>query len=188
MLALKTAGELVASCLRFLVIKTETVLFKRDEPKHVKKKTFLAACVLMATLHVSAAASATHLEEWSFMEGLYAWFITFSTIGFGDYVPFDSLARKLEQRKASEDTLIVRGLMFVIPFLLGLSLTSCLFNCIVDSLDEIRDFRNRCLNCCSTFMSATKMLLCGRCVRYDVTPEERNQDNGSSCENQVTDV
>ena len=182
MLALKTAGELVASCLRFLVIKTETALFKRDEPKHVKKKTFFAACVLMATLHVSVAASATHLEEWSFMEGLYAWFITFTTIGFGDYVPFESFVRKFEQGKISKYTMIVDVLILVVPSLVGLSLTSCILSCIVDCLDEIRDFRNHYLNCCSPLVSAMKTLLCGKCSSYNMT-EERNQDHGSSCEN-----
>lgn len=28
-----------------------------------------------------------YLEGWTFVEGIYFWFITYTTIGFGDYVP-----------------------------------------------------------------------------------------------------
>lgn len=84
---MKTAGELWASCIRFLVIKTENGLLKRDEPKHVKGKTFLVASTLIIILLISTTSVSTnHFENWSFVEGLYAWFTALTTIGFGDYV------------------------------------------------------------------------------------------------------
>lgn len=43
------------------------------------------------------------------MTSLYAWFTTFTTIGFGDYVPFEALQRKLDQGKVSADGVIVHG-------------------------------------------------------------------------------
>ena len=44
-----------------------------------------AASLLAVALHILCAASATYSEGWSFMTSLYAWFTTFTTIGFGDY-------------------------------------------------------------------------------------------------------
>lgn len=136
MLAFKTAGELVASLLRYAIIKTETILLKWGEPKHIKKKTFLAASLLAVALHILCAASATYSEGWSFMTSLYAWFTTFTTIGFGDYVPFEALQRRLNQGKVSADGVIVPGLALTLPWMVRFGVTSCLLNCTVDSLDD----------------------------------------------------
>ncbi|PFX22272.1 Potassium channel subfamily K member 3 [Stylophora pistillata] len=182
MLAFKTAGELISSLLRYLIIKAETVLLKRGEPKHVKKKTFLAASALAVALHISFATSSTYREGWSFITSLYAWFTTFTTIGFGDYVPFVAPQIKLDQEKASEDAMIVPSLIAVIPWMVGFSVTSCLLNCIVDSLDDIRDFRNDYFSCWSNLVSKMKMLLCGGCKSYSMT-EGRGEDHHSSHEN-----
>ncbi|KAL9966748.1 hypothetical protein ACROYT_G024867 [Oculina patagonica] len=180
-LALKTMGELLTACIRHLVLKTETVLLKRAEPKHVKKKTFLVACTLMTTLLILTAVSSIYLENWTFIEGLYAWFTTFTTIGFGDYVLFESLARKVDQGKASEDQFIVHGFVFTLPYLIGLSLTSCILNCLVDSVDDIRDFRDRCLKCWPGLTSFIRRLLCPKRTSYDVE-NEHNDVNQTSYE------
>lgn len=87
----------------------------RGEPKHIKKKTFLAASLLAVALHILCAASATYTEGWSFMTSLYAWFTTFTTIGFGGYVPFEALQRKLDQGEVSADGVIVPGLALTLP-------------------------------------------------------------------------
>ena len=97
MLACKAAGELLASRIRLLVIKTEKGLFKTTEPKHVIKKTFLAANTAMIILHVLVSVSATFIENWSFLDSFYAWFVAFTTIGFGDFVPFDAATKKADR-------------------------------------------------------------------------------------------
>ena len=175
MLALKTTGELLATFIRCLVLKTETALLKRTEPKHVKKKTFIAACTLMAVLLILMGVSAKYLENWNFIEGLYAWYTTFTTIGFGDYVPFQSLMRNVDKGKSSENKLIVYGIAFTVPYLVGLSLTSCILNCLVDSLDEIRHARDRYMNGWPSFTSCIRRLLCRKAPSYDV----------SECDNHV---
>lgn len=139
MLAFKTAGELVASLLRYAIIKTETVLLKWGEPKHIKKKTFLAASLLAVALHILCGASATYSEGWSFMTSLYAWFTTFTTIGFGDYVPFEALQRKLDQGKVSADGVIVHGWLGLV--------SPPAFWTVLLTLWMTRDFRNRYFSC-----------------------------------------
>lgn len=49
----------------------------------------------MAVLIMLSSLSITYFEDWGFMEGAYAWFTTFTTIEFGDYVQFESHARKI---------------------------------------------------------------------------------------------
>lgn len=149
---MKTAGELWASCIRFLVIKTETGLLKRDEPKQVKGKTFLVASTLIIILLISTTSVSTnHFENWSFVEGLYAWFTTLTTIGFGDYVHLESLTRKVDHGETSKTRLIFYCILFELPYLVGLSLMSCTLTCLVDSMDQMRDlyghYMKYCLSC-----------------------------------------
>ena len=175
MLALKTTGELLAACIKYLVLKTETVILKRTEPKHVKKKTFFVASTLMVFLFISTGASAVYLENWTFIEGLYAWFTTFTTIGFGDFVPFNSIIRDTGQGKASKGEFFVQSLLFFVPYMAGLSLTSCLLSCAVESIDEIRDFRDRYMNCWPSFTSFKRKLFAHKGTSFNVTEEQNNE-------------
>jgi len=174
MLFLKTTGELLATFIKYLVLKTETVILKRTEPKHVKKKTFFVASALMFVLLISTGVSAVYFENWTFIEGLYAWFTTFTTIGFGDYVMYKSLVKDVDQGKTSEDQYFVKNIVLFIPYIAGLSLSSCLLNCIVDSVDEIRDFRDRYIDCWPSLISCLRRLRGDKNSSYDVTDEQNN--------------
>ena len=175
MLALKTTGELLAASIKHLVLKTETVILKRTEPKHVKKKTFFVASTLMAFLFISTGASAVYLENWTFIEGLYAWFTTFTTIGFGDFVPFKSFVGDAGQGKASKSALFIHGLVFFVPYMAGLSLTSCLLSCAVESIEEIRDFRDRYMNCWPRLILLKRKLFAHKGTSFNVTEEQNNE-------------
>lgn len=174
MLALKTLGELCATFFTFLVVKTETIMFETAQPKHVKKKTFFVACTLLVVLVILASVFTIYLENWTFMEGLYAWFITFSTIGFGDYVPH---SRKLARGEISKTSLLIQGLIFAVPYVVGLSLMSCILTCLVDSVDQIRHFRDRCWSCCPSLTSHVKFLFCRKVSSYDVAEERSRERN-----------
>ena len=174
MLALKAAGELLATVIRFLVVKGEIVLLKRDEPKHVKKKTLFAASTLMVVLIILASVHTIFFESWSFVEGLYVWFTTFTTIGFGDYVFLESTARKVDHGETSKAYLILYGILAVLPYIVGMSLTSCILTCVVDSIDQIRAFRDRFLTFLPNITSVFRTLLCREITNYDVK-EEDNQ-------------
>ena len=180
MLALKTSGEVLADYIRVLVVKTETGIFKKTETKHVKTKTFSVACTLMVILLLLASLSSTYFEEWSFMEGLYAWFTTFTTIGFGDYVQFETHAKKVTHGKSDTAQLLLHGIIFAVPYVIGLSLMSCILTCLVDSVDHIRDFRDRCMNCCLGFVgffSLFTRLFRGRSSSYDLTEQPNRERN-----------
>ena len=174
MLALKTAGELLACCIRFAVVKSEAVILKRAEPEHVKKKMFIVASTLLVVLVILGSVASTFLDEWSFFEGLYVWFITFTTIGFGDYVHLESVVREVDHGETSKIYLILYGSLSVLPYLIGLSLMSCLLTCLVESIDHIRDFRDRYI------MSYARRLLCCGKSSYDVKRGEDNQEHCTS--------
>ena len=175
MLSLKTTGELLAAFIKYLVLKTETVILKRAEPKHVKKKTFFVVFALMVVLLISTGVSAVYLENWTFIEGLYAWFTTFTTIGFGDFVLFHSSVRDVEQGKSSKAELFFKSLFFFVPYVAGLSLTSCLLSCTVESIDEIRNFRDRYMSCWPRLVSLKTKLFAQKSISVDVTEEQNNE-------------
>ena len=143
MLAMKSAGELWASSIEFIVRKIEKDFFKRGQLSHVKKKTLFIACTLTVLVMIIAAISTAHLEDWTFIESLYAWFITLTTIGFGDYVHLKKLQRDVDQEKAKESTLLLYGFLLSLPYMIGLSLMSCILSILVDSIEHIRNFRDR---------------------------------------------
>lgn len=193
---MKTAGQLLASCISFLVIKTETELLKRVAPRHVKLKSFFVADALVILLLVLGSVATTYVENWSFLEGLYAWFTTFTTIGFGDYIHLESFARKADHGEMSKARLIGYGLLFTVPYVIGLSLVSCILTCLVDSLDQIRDFRDRYIKCCPSFLSLMRRFLFRERSSFDAkaeenyvydTNQEMNQKKYVSCEDPKLD-
>ena len=176
MLFFKTAGELLETCIRFLVVKTETVILKRAETKHVKRKTLLAACAVMVFLLIFGSVYTIFFENWSFLEGLYTWFITYTTIGFGDYVHMQSLRKKVDYGEIPPIRLVINFIVFLLPYVVGLSLMSCILTCFVDSMDEIRDFRDRYLRCCPNLLSLIRRLLRCKVNHYEV--EGESQETG----------
>ena len=50
-------------------------------------KCAIVCCIQMVVLIFIGAGIHMKVDNWTFDEGIYAWFITFSTIGFGDYIP-----------------------------------------------------------------------------------------------------
>ena len=168
MMLFKTTGEILASCITYLVVKTETAVLKRAEPKHVKTKRFFSACALIVFQLIIASASTIYLENWNFLEGLYAWFITYTTIGFGDYVHMESLQREIDRGEMSPTRLFVYFALSFLPYACGLSLMSCILSCLVDTVDEIRNFRERVLNCCPNLLSLVRRAFSRKTNDYPV--------------------
>ena len=154
---MKSVGELLSIGVRFLVVKTDTIVLKRAQrPGTVKVKAFVLSCTLICFLHVIlATVSTTSIEDWSFLESLYAWFTTFTTIGFGDYIHLESFTRKTAHGDMSKIRLICYGILLSLPYVLGLSLVSCILSCLVASVDQIRHIRDNCIKYFSSVNSLT---------------------------------
>ncbi|XP_078375763.1 potassium channel subfamily K member 3-like [Oculina patagonica] len=159
MLALKTAGELIAAGIKRTIVTIETRLLKKEEPTHFKLKTVMLAVSSLVALLLFATVSTIYLEKWSFVEGLYAWFTAFTTIGFVDYIQFESISKKVDHGETSTATLIGYGILFILPYLGGLSLMSCILTCLVDSMDQIRDYNDRFIKLLMSWVSKPLRLM-----------------------------
>ena len=65
----------------------ETKLLGRREPQRVRMKSFFLIFALMVLTLCAYGLTQSYLEGWTFIEGIYAWFVTLSTTGYGDYLP-----------------------------------------------------------------------------------------------------
>ena len=84
----------------------------------------------------AAGMTQVYLEGWTLIEGVYAWFATLSTIGYGDYVPNWSLLLRCEESIHSK---IILGLVisaYALPSLAALSLVAGVLSALVEALEE----------------------------------------------------
>ena len=163
LLTLKSIGELISKGFNKIVMKFEKKILKRSDAKHVKTKSAMILFVLVVLLIVvHELAIITHLD-WTLVEGVYFWFITFSTIGFGDYVLRPSQRIKLlladisanksvKQEnthlsvEAKSANLKGRRLLFMLYYILSLCIVSSVINSIM-AIVEDRKCRCWCPGC-----------------------------------------
>lgn len=131
MLALKTLGEIVSKMAYTVVFIVETKVLCKKTPRKVKM--LLSLC----------AGGVTHIymEDGTFIEGVYSWFATLSTIGYGDYIPTWSLMQNTEE---SHQTLWLVVSALSLPSLALLSLVSGVLNSLVEAIEE---FKIQCKSC-----------------------------------------
>lgn len=135
MLALKSLGEVIVSSIQSLVIRIEKRLFEARNVRRIRQKTFLGTCVLMILFLLLGSAINVLAEGWSFVEGIYAWFVVLSTIGFGDYIPFQSL----EQKSGSKRRIVWVFIIILVVFtLFGLCVVSAVLTSLVQAAEEFK--------------------------------------------------
>lgn len=145
MMALKTAGEVILLGLKTMTVNFEMKVLKRPRPERKLIKCFIIIISCMIILICILAAAETALEGWSFLDGVYCWFVTFTTMGFGDFVPF---AQYREENINTPWKVYITGLIFTVPFIAGLCLVSSLLNVIVQSSENIKiHFHQVCSSC-----------------------------------------
>ena len=140
MLALKTIGEVIVRCIKSLVIRIEKWLFKTRGVQRIRQKTFLGTCAMMLLFLLLGSILEVVAEGWSFTEGIYTWFVVLSTIGFGDYIPFQSLDQKSHaDRRKSLWVFIAILACFT---LIGLCVVSAVLTSLVQAVEEYRSKSN----------------------------------------------
>lgn len=161
MLALKSVGELIAKWVSAIVTKFEVKILKRSEPKRLQTKSAAILFSLMLLMIVGNGLLMMFLAGWSLVEGVYFWFVTLTTIGFGDYT-FSSSQRitrltinssrnqqnyTLQTVDAGNITAFIFGqLFFTFYFILCLCIVSSVLNSIMATMEQ-RKCRLRCSGC-----------------------------------------
>ena len=133
-MALKSIGELVNIALRTinrpLHIKLHTIQCNEGSCDFLEKGnlTINSVCLILTWI-VASATSAYLTPELSVITNVYSIFVTYSTVGFGDIIPF-------EEHKY----------VFMTIVLPGLSVMSSLINSIVAYVEKISILNQQCFS------------------------------------------
>ena len=102
-LLLKSIGEGISKILNNTVGKFETKILHRAEPQNLNTKSAVIIFFVMNFLMVTHGWAAMYFCNWTFVEGIYFWFITSTTIGFGDYLPFTQQSQNVDIRQVIQN-------------------------------------------------------------------------------------
>lgn len=139
MLTLKTLGEVVSKIVYKFVNLVETRILHRKRPRKVKIKTFFTTVALTILTICAGGLTQVYVEDWTFVEGVYVWFATLSTIGYGDYVPgLDAFRKKVQSSQNSRISILFIISASALPCLAGLSMVSGLLNSLVEAIEEFK--------------------------------------------------
>ena len=147
---LKTLGETIAKVVEKFVLLVERKFFGRRRPEKLKTKSLCLTFILMVFTLCLGGLTQIYMEDWSFVEGIYAFFAMLSTIGYGDYIPWWSALTKATaaENKRVHLWLILSAL--ALPGMAGLCVVSAVINSLVDALDELNiqiHVHSKCLRC-----------------------------------------
>ena len=133
-LALKSIGELVNIALRTinrpLHIKLHTIQCNEGSCDFLEKGnlTINSVCLILTWI-VASTTSAYLTPKQSLISSVYSIFVTYSTVGFGDIIPF-------EEHKY----------VFIMIVLPGLSFMSSLINSIAAYVEKISTLNQQCFS------------------------------------------
>lgn len=131
MVTLKYTGLFMSECLEQLIVGVEKKLFRKEEHKRLDMKCFIASLILFVVEHLVLAYSFSHTHNVPYIRGLYAVFVTLTTIGFGDY-KLSFVATELESMHFF--------IIFKVPLILfNLTIVSCILNRPVELAENIRE-------------------------------------------------
>ena len=120
---------------QLLIAKFEKSCLKREGAlKFLNEKCTLCGLVLLVLLLVISAGVQIKIDDWTFFEGFYAYFITFTTVGFGDLIPGETRSP-------------VNTVIRVIFIIMGLAAMSNVINGVLNStecLDVLKTFKVCC--------------------------------------------
>lgn len=155
-LAFKSVGELISLGISSAIAFIESKCCKR-EPTHIEAKCTVATCLLMITMLLLGATLQTDTDEWSFLEGFYFWFITLTTIGYGDYIAGHETSKK-GNGGGKNAALRTLNLTFQIAWTTcGLCVVSSVLNAVAAFIEKPRSpAERRCGKYCACFSDGQK--------------------------------
>lgn len=152
MLALKSVGEVILKLVNTVITKFEKNILGRPVPKQVQTKSAVILFLLMLlTIFVIGLLQIS--VKVNLLQRVYFAFVTCSTIGFGDYIPFQ-ISRRIDhlpvngsndafndgsndafkEKKQGPD--VFYALSWEIEVIFGLCLVSSVLNSIMAAMEE----------------------------------------------------
>ena len=100
LLLLKSIGDGIIKIVNNAIAKFERKILHTPVPKNLQTKSAVTVFFVLNFLMIINGLILMYLEDWTFVEGMYFWFITYTTMGFGDYLPLPLRPRKVNIHKA----------------------------------------------------------------------------------------
>ena len=89
------------------------------------------------------------ITKWTFLEGFYFWFISFTTIGFGDYLP--KQARDISDGSEDDTELKVKQMVEYVFNSFWYTLGMCMVSSVISSIQAALDKNRSCQRCRGCF-------------------------------------
>lgn len=94
-----SVGNHVSLAIRVFIRFIEKTFLSGVESGSAELRSSVVTFVLFILMVIFGAILTSYTDNWSFMEGMYFFFISVSTIGFGDYVVNDGELRSSDHSK-----------------------------------------------------------------------------------------
>ena len=122
---LATYGNLTTLLLKTVIFRVEEKFRKTRTVTHLQLKLFALQVLVFSVNMLLIGALYKQVEGWSYIESVYAWFVTITTIGFGDFEP-------------TPKGKVYYWIMYFILALLNLSMLASMIELLVERLQENR--------------------------------------------------
>lgn len=157
LLLIKSIGESNVKIINKIVVKFERKFLHRPQPENLQTKSAVILFFIMLFRMMTQGCILMYLERWTFVEGIYFWFITYTTIGFGDYVPteyhLDSRNVDIRQFFLNETVnegnelnpgIIITEVVYTSIFLFDLCVVASVVNSIAAATEEWKKADSLC--------------------------------------------
>ena len=126
---LTTFGDKMKHMIKSQIIYFEKKILRRSQPKNIQRKSIIAVFVATVISLSVISAISVKIQSWDFSLALYVWFVTLTTIGFGDYVPGGS---------DSSDPVhfAFEAVFVVIAIIVSLTLVACILHVLSDWVNK----------------------------------------------------
>lgn len=87
LLVFKSFARLYNKLLKYFIMMLGKYIRKQHEIRNLEFIVLVLNIVALVAMIVASATVSFYQDDWNMREGIYVWFITFTTVGFGDLIP-----------------------------------------------------------------------------------------------------
>ena len=156
LLTLKSVGQLISYRITTVVATFERKILNRQEVKQVKTKSAVVLFSIMVFSLTVYSSLLMHSQNWTFVQGIYFCFVSFSTIGFGDLYISAYRQKPIRQLFVNSPTKNLnnvgkdalqgfRCILYALLAMFALCIVSSVLNSVMAAIEELKYFNYYCL-------------------------------------------